>query len=172
MFIIQNVRKYLWLLAIGIFTAVILYPFLHESGHLLLTLLLGGQIKEFSLLPTPNVLCDVGQISKAGIIIAGFAGAVMPFLISLICSSRSFTVWYILQIIKCISLLAFSISLTSLLGEKHGIIITTDDIINVLRFWPDGKGMCVFIVAALMLLAVYSIFAQKPLERIYSYFNI
>ncbi len=33
------------LLLLGLFTAVLLYPALHEGGHILVTLLLGGQIR-------------------------------------------------------------------------------------------------------------------------------
>ena len=34
------------LLLLGLFTAVLLYPALHEGGHILVTLLLGGRIRE------------------------------------------------------------------------------------------------------------------------------
>ena len=37
------------LLLLGLFTAVLLYPALHEGGHILVTLLLGGRIREVRL---------------------------------------------------------------------------------------------------------------------------
>lgn len=33
------------LLLLGLFTAVLLYPTLHEGGHILVTLLLGGRVR-------------------------------------------------------------------------------------------------------------------------------
>lgn len=45
------------LLLLGLFTAVLLYPALHEGGHILVTLLLGGWIREVRLGAAASVLC-------------------------------------------------------------------------------------------------------------------
>ena len=45
------------LLLLGLFTAVLLYPALHEGGHILVTLLLGGRIREVRLGAAASVLC-------------------------------------------------------------------------------------------------------------------
>lgn len=42
-----------FIFAIGLFTAVILYPFLHESGHSLFAVALGGKVTEFNLCRFP-----------------------------------------------------------------------------------------------------------------------
>ena len=44
------------LLLLGLFTAVLLYPALHEGGHILVTLLLGGRIREVRLGAAASVL--------------------------------------------------------------------------------------------------------------------
>ena len=44
------------LLLLGLFTAVLLYPALHEGGHILVTLLLGGRVREVRLGAAASVL--------------------------------------------------------------------------------------------------------------------
>ena len=47
------------LLLLGLFTAVLLYPALHEGGHILVTLLLGGRIRRYGWeLPPASFAAD------------------------------------------------------------------------------------------------------------------
>ena len=45
------------LLLLGLFTAVLLYPALHEGGHILVTLLLGGRIRDVYKRQSPRMPC-------------------------------------------------------------------------------------------------------------------
>ena len=59
------------------FTAVLLYPALHELGHSLATLVLGGKVIEFHLLPLPNMLCDGSSVGNAGLVTIAVAGVAL-----------------------------------------------------------------------------------------------
>ena len=61
------------LLLLGLFTAVLLYPALHEGGHILVTLLLGGRIREVRLGAAASVLC--GGLRHGELAAVAFAGA-------------------------------------------------------------------------------------------------
>lgn len=169
---IKDCRKVLWLLIVGLFTAVLLYPLLHEWGHSLATVILGGKVIEFHLFPLPNVLCDGRSVGNTGLAVVGLCGMLTPFLLSLMCRPKCFTLWYIVQLVKGISSLAFALSLVSLSGPKYAVHIADDDILTVLRFWPDGKGLCTVMMTGLLLLAVYSICRQNPIQQVCNYFHI
>lgn len=167
----KDIIKSVWLLVLGLFTAVLLYPALHEFGHSLAAVLFGGKVVEFHLFPLPNILCEVSSVGDCGLIVIGFCGTLIPFLVSAPFSPKSFTVWYVLQVIKGITVLSFGISLVSLFGQRYGIFAADDDIINILKFYPFAKPVFLTVICILMFFAVYSICKQSPLKRIYEYFS-
>ena len=127
------------MLSVGLFTAVLLYPALHELGHSLATLVFGGKVIGFHLLPLPNMLCDGSSVGNAGLVTIRLCGMLIPFLISISFKPKGLTVWYVMQLIKGISSLTFALSLMSLCGRRFGFRIANDDIITALNFWPDGS---------------------------------
>ena len=63
------------LLLLGLFTAVLLYPALHEGGHILVTLLLGGRIREVRLGAAASVLCgDAASTEALSAVVCGAVG--------------------------------------------------------------------------------------------------
>lgn len=162
----------IWLFIVGLFTAVLVYPALHELGHSLATLMFGGKVIEFHLLPLPNMLCDGSSVGNAGLVTIGLCGMLIPFLISISFKPKHFTLWYVMQLIKGISSLAFALSLMSLCGRRFGFRIANDDIITALNFWPDGNTFFIITITVFLLLAIYSICRQQPIKRLYRYFEI
>ena len=77
---------------------------MHELGHSLATLVFGGKIVEFHLLPLPNIVCDGSTIGNAGLVTIGLCGMFVPFLISVSIRPKHFTLWYVTQLVKGISL--------------------------------------------------------------------
>ena len=142
------------LLLLGLFTAVLLYPALHEGGHILVTLLLGGRIREVRL----------GA--------AAFGGVGLPLVLAMLLRPKHFPLWYVVQLVKGISVLAILLSLISLIGCKYGVIVENDDIMNAVRLWPEGRGVCLVLLCAGLLLSVGSICAARPVQRVGEYFGI
>ena len=119
----RDLKKTAYLLLVGLLTAGILYPLLHEAGHWAATLLLGGEILEFHLLPRPNVLCEVGKIGGAKRALIGLCGMVLPFAAALVLHPKRFTAWYVLLLLRGISAFALVLSLISVIGRDCGITI-------------------------------------------------
>ena len=134
------------LLLLGLFTAVLLYPALHEGGHILVTLLLGGRIREVRLGAAASVLC--GGLRHGELAAVAFGGVGLPLV------------------------LAILLSLISLIGCKYGVIVENDDIMNAVRLWPEGRGVCLVLLCAGLLLSVGSICAARPVQRVGEYFGI
>ena len=167
----KDLKKTAYLLFVGIFTAGVLYPFLHKAGHWAATLLLGGEILEFHLLPRPNVLCDVAKIGGAKCALIGLCGMALPFAAALVLHPKRFTAWYVLLLLRGISAFALVLSLISLIGRNYGVAMLNDDILTVLRFRPRGAPACAILLTAWLIMAVYGIFRQRPIEKFYTYFE-
>lgn len=89
----KDYLKILGLIVVGLGTAILLYPFLHELGHTLAVIVTGGKILEFQLFPLPNVLCELKEYTVFNTILIGFSGMVFPFLISVVPRRKSFWLW-------------------------------------------------------------------------------
>ena len=152
------------LLLLGLFTAVFLYPALHEGGHILVTLLLGGRVREVRLGAAASVLC--GGLRHGELAAVAFGGVGLPL------RPKHFPLWYVVQLVKGISVLAILLSLISLIGCKYGVIVENDDIMNAVRLWPEGRGVCLVLLCAGFLLSVGSICAARPVQRVGEYFGI
>lgn len=160
------------MLLVGLLTAGILYPLLHEAGHWAATLLLGGEILEFHLLPRPNVLCEVAKIGGAKCALIGLCGMALPFAAAVVVWPRRFTTWYVLLLLRGISAFALVLSLISVIGRDCGITIMNDDVLTVLRFRPQGGRACAILLTAWLIMAVYGIFRQRPIKKFYMYFEV
>ena len=73
------------LLLLGLFTAVLLYPALHEGGHILVTLLLGGRIREVRLGAAASVLC--GGLRHGELAAVAFGGVGLPLVLAMLLSA-------------------------------------------------------------------------------------
>ena len=146
------------LLLLGLFTAVLLYPTLHEGGHILVTLLLGGRIREVRLGAAASVLC--GGLRHGELAVVAFGGVGLPLALAMLLRPKYFPLWDVV------------LSLISLIGCKYGVIVENDDIMNAVRLWPEGRGVCLVLLCAGLLLSVGSICAARPVQRVGEYFGI
>lgn len=157
---------------LGLITAIVVYPFLHESGHSVATMLFGGKVIEFHLLPLPNVLCDIYSISSVGIVIIGVSGMLFPLLIALPLSKKRFALWYMSEVIIGISVYAFFISAIALVLARFGILMPNEDVIKVIQTMPESKLFVFLAAVAFMGLALWAFVKNKPVKRMIEYLEI
>ncbi|MDO4802710.1 MAG: hypothetical protein Q4A15_11150 [Prevotellaceae bacterium] len=153
---------------ISLLTAVLIYPFLHESGHSIAAVLLKAKVAEFQLLPVPYILCDVSQIGNLGRSIIGMAGNFVPMIISILVPSNCFAVKSFRCTLKGISVLAMGISLVSVCF----LINEQDDFYQVVSYWNYGKMSLLVIALIGLILAVISLFYEHPVKWLRSSFDI
>lgn len=138
--------RFLCLLVIGILTAIIIYPFLHESGHSLAVLLLGGRIKSFNIFPIPNILCQMKEYSKTDFFIIGFSGILLPCIISSFIPKRKFWLCYVKTVISFICLLSFLLGIVSAYLYQKGSKMQNDDITIILQNSPEYLPLCLVLL--------------------------
>lgn len=168
----KDILKCIGLLMVGLFVAVIGYPFLHETGHSIVALLVGAKVIDFSLLPLPYVICEISVANKFEIILIGLAGMYLPMIFSLIIRPKSFWFWYMSLLIKGICLLSFVISLVSIVLYNIGIKASNEDIVQIMDICIKGDLILAILMILSMFIVICSIIKQRPLSRITEYFEL
>jgi len=164
----KDVLKLALIMGIGFFIVLIGYPFLHELGHVIASLLVGAEVLELTLFPVPSVLCDVTNIDIAGLVVIGFGGVVFPFLLSMIIPRKWFVTWCARAILQGITMLSLVISCVSILFSVNH----QDDMIQVLNFWESGKTALLVILCASAVATLAAIAHDRPGRRICRFFGV
>ncbi len=160
------------LFVVGLLTAVIIYPFLHELGHVMMAYIVGAEVMEVTLLPLPSILCNMGPGSKYDFILVGVGGMLLPYIITEIRAPKNFWLWYIWVLVKGISLLAFAISCMAIVSFRLGRPMQNEDITKVLQAEPANAMAYMTILLVLLAWGIYEIVKTRPVIRCLREFNV
>lgn len=130
--------KLFMLLPVGLFTAIIIYPVLHEISHSICAIAFGARVVKFSLFPLPNVLCNVGMMTNEKLFFVAVSGTLFPLFLCMIIRSKSFWVNYIKMLIVGISILSFFISIFGFAFTPE-ILLNQDDIVRFSTLITGGN---------------------------------
>lgn len=168
----KDIKKLFGLILAGWGTAIVLYPFLHETGHSLITLLVGGEVVEFHLFPLPNILCLLREQNTAEVVLIGLSGMLFPFVISCLPSCKNFWLWYVNWSLKGISLLSFLISAVIVIMFQCGTPVENDDMTRVMEVYPQGATMYLALFALLSVYVIWRMVEDRPINRLLSLFEL
>ena len=156
------------LAVIGLFVAVLVYPFFHELGHAAMSFLVGAEVKQFTLFPLPSVLCDVGMLTNFDKILIGVSGMALPFSVAAVFPKRWVVTEYIRFLLKGISLLAFMIPFVSVAVGCN----PQDDMVQTIGYWRWGRGEILIFAIIFASLILVSIIKDRPIQAVKKYFEI
>ena len=71
-------------LFLGLFFAILGYPFLHELGYGTVAVLVGASVENFRLFPVAYVLCNMYGVGDLGQVLIGVSGMLFPFICGII----------------------------------------------------------------------------------------
>lgn len=165
------ILKYAFLFVSGLVLSLLIYPFFHESGHALALMLFNEEILNVELFPVPNVLCEITDITNGvSFFVIGFAGEVLPLVITFAIWYKGFWGWYFKISIRLICLLSFLVSLISMRFYKTIIAFQQDDIINIISNFPQYTFVCTVVLIFLSAITVFLIvndLKQFNVKKIY-----
>ena len=151
------------------------YTILHETGHAIMTLLMGGEIKQISLFPQAFVKGSLPIPEKPmARIFIGLAGIVFPFIIAIIINfikTKRFKTWLFNLSLKFISLVNFISSIVILFMYQIGHVIEKDDIVQVAKHNPEGIVFYYTLLAVLSIITMIDIAKMKPVSRVLDYYE-
>jgi len=168
---LKDLIKSLRIFIVALFVAIIVYPSLHELGHLMVAILVGTRVVEMQMFPIPNILCENVSISCFDNILIGFGGISLPAIVSISISSNKFWMWYANFILKVICLLSFVISGLAIIFEGSQLF-AQDDMRAVLNIWDSGKSFCIAILFVMVIIFGCSLYNEHLWMHCKDYFKL
>lgn len=167
----KDTLKCMGILFVGLFVAVIIYPFLHESGHSLVALLVGARIIDFNILPIPFVVCEVSTIDITEQIFIGLGGIVFPYVLSMLLKPKWFWGWYASLILKGISVYSVILSIIAIVLHINGNSWQNEDIVQILQVFPNGTWLFLILLCIMGAYGLIRLLKEKVFSRCIDYFN-
>lgn len=171
----KDIKKLSVILLFGLLTAVIIYPFLHELGHCGATILLGGKILEFNILPLPNILCSMANTDNIGMVFIGLNGMIFPIAVSSVISlkiNKNFLALYFAFVLNFISLFAVLISFFAVILFCIGKPIINEDVTLILEAYPGSLSFIIIFLTAITAYLTVMIKHLRPIEKCLEYFDL
>ena len=164
----KSLKQAVCFLLVGLLCTVIIYPLLHELGHSLAAIALGGEIVQLSWLPIPSVLCKMNSPNTSPNVIVGLSGMILPALLCIFVRSNRFWVWYLVFIMKLTAAWSLVLAGLSVFLFQKGITLPNDDMAIILERAPDQWWIYALLIILLFLAVCLSVGKSKPVRRIIS----
>lgn len=151
---------------IGFMCSLLIYPFLHEWGHALTAILLGGKCVAIHLFPSPYMVCDAADIGEFELVAIGLSGILFPLPVSFVLCGGNFYMWFARLILRGIIVLSLAISALIVALRNFGIVAQGDDITEILHIWSGGSTWIGGGSLVLCVLVSALIVKDKPVRKI------
>lgn len=168
----KDTIKVVGVLLVGLAVALFVYPFFHETGHVIAILIVGLEIYEIKLFPSAYVVCESANVGGVENAIIGISGMLLPLVASLLINSKNFWLWLLSFFLSGISALAFVLSCIAVLCYELEIVWENEDAVKIIEQSEISSSFCLVIMLFLFCLTVLRICFNRPLQRIENYFNI
>lgn len=163
-------KKSCILLSISLFVTIVLYPLLHETGHIIPLLILGGHIKEITLFPA-SVLCNVSNLSDNQQIWIAFSGFFLPILISLIPLNSIIILRFANTMLKVLNIYYVLLNIFYLFCFIQSRPLNNTDITIIL--YSDPKNIPVILLSHILLLVtlIHSLSKNNTLSALLTFYS-
>lgn len=137
------------LLTVALLVAGVGYPLLHEGGHILVSLCIGGAVEEVRLLPTASVLCRMSP-TPASVTAVGLGGILLPCAVAAMLPHRRFWGWFVRFILLSVCLMSLVFSLAAVGCVQIGHPLPQEDVTQMLQYAPQSLPyLCAALTVAL-----------------------
>lgn len=170
MIILRDFLKIIYIFVVGLFVAVFVYPIMHEMGHLIATLAVGGNVAEIRIFPVAYTKCDIFSVNSFGQVIIGLSGMIFPMLFAWI-RFKKFYVWYPIFVLRGIILLSLVISVISIILFYSGITVANEDVVQILQICDGHSSIVVVAVTGMTVLSVVIFLIDRPFSRFIEYLS-
>lgn len=163
----KDIVKSIYFFGISLIVSIIIYPFLHELGHIIMAFIFGVKVIEINLFPTPNIIYKNFNINNIENLLIGFGGMFLPLVLSLNIRSKRFWIWYTNFILKSICLLSMCVSALSIIFKNNNIF-NQDDMHTLLSLWSKSKLTCLIIIFFTIIILILNIY-NEDLKKIHEF---
>lgn len=162
----MRLRQWLGVFLIGLLTATVVYPLLHEVGHCLAALLVGGKVHAWQLLPLPSVTCEMTGVDSLGLMLVGLGGILLPLLFTWLIYLKRPCLRLLGVYLNGICFLSFAISLYACVQFRVGTAPVNEDITKVLMLYPEKTDVLMAALAVLMATVMVQVVLARPIAHL------
>lgn len=166
----RDFLKIIYIFVVGLFVAVFVYPIMHEMGHLIATLAVGGNVAEIRIFPVAYTKCDVFSVNSFGKAIIGLSGMIFPMFFAWI-RFKKFYIWYPMFVLRGIVLLSLIISVVSIVLFYSGITVANEDIVQILQICDGHSSIVIGTVFGMTILSVILFLTDRPFRQFLKYLS-
>ncbi len=164
---LTKLSKLLFLFLLSIGTLFIIYPLLHELGHALATIVLGGRLGGFSMTPLPHVESGLSyNSSPLKIAVISLSGMLFPVLICIPFLKLRRFAGYVVVLILLISAIACVVELCIVIQYSAGDIVENDDIVLFLQATAPSILLSYLYTGGLALICFALMVISNPLAKL------
>lgn len=162
----MQLRQWVGVFFIGLLTATAVYPLLHEGGHCLAALLVGGRVHAWQLLPLPCVTCEMAGVDHFGLTLVGLGGMLLPLLFTWLIYLKRPCLRLLGLYLNGICFLSFAISLYACVQFRVGTAPVNEDITKVLMLYPEKANVLMAALAILMAAVMVQVVLARPITHL------
>lgn len=149
----------------GIFSAIAVYPVLHELGHAAVACIFGAKVCKITFFPQPSVLCNTANVSNGKCALIGLGGLIFPAAVTVLKTPKNFCLWYVKLNLTVICFISFVIAEAELVLFVVNRKSLNSDITKILEYTPESIFKYAFLFAVLGAFCFYGAVRMKPLKR-------
>lgn len=161
--------KLVWMYVIAMFTAIFIYPLLHELGHFFAALLVGAEVVEMSIFPMPYVSMFVDPYDSLGQAVIGMCGMIFP-MICILFRPKRFVSSIVVITTVFVSALAWLLSCVAIVANRLGFCWKNEDAITVIRSMERAESLVFFFCLASFIISLHVLLKRKYVCRIIAFF--
>lgn len=150
---------------LGLIVSVVIYPVLHEIGHIIFAEIFGIKIEEINLFSEFSILCSVNIADKDKVIFIGYGGILFPMIVSLAIKPKTFVLWYMTFFLKIINIFSIILSVFSLITFILSKPLTNDDISTILKIDNMSFSLTASLLVLCFIVTILSFLKDEPLKH-------
>lgn len=158
------------LMIIALFIMLILYPMLHESGHVLAALLIGINPTRVEFIPNAHVVIPLKEYSLSQATLMISAGLWFPLIVIAMLHGNYYLYFSRLTVLLLTLVSAIS-SMVSVLRLPYGGEDALDDITQLLRLFPEQREFVIILLFLMIALLTIAVLLSHPLRRMVGFFE-
>lgn len=153
-------------------SSLLLYPIIHELGHVLTAILLKVKIIELRIFPSAYIICELDGQNERDCAIIAMGGLFFPFVILAFNKCQSFLCWYIITLIKLFYVISLMISNISIVIFYSTNLMIDYDIEPILIYFKEYSAVLLVVMCFMAIVMTLSIIKSKPKSKIEKYFDL
>ena len=157
------------MLIVGLVVAAVIYPIIHELGHLLTAEMMGAESIDIHWGEQSHYICSLPSCKMQTVPVISLGGYALPTALAALPVHKGFFMWYANFMMKIVCIWAAILSILTVVQTTIGSANTNNDISLILQIEPAQQAWLFLFFAAVIILLISQLLQTHPLAKICDY---